>query len=72
LAAGINIVDFLSETTTLCTSKGEARRSIQGNAIAVNKSKVDESKSVNTSDLLNGKYILLQNGKKKYHVVVVS
>ena len=72
LAAGINIVDFLSESTTLCASKGEARRSLQGNAIAVNKAKVDESKSVSTSDLLNGKYILLQNGKKKYHVVVVS
>ena len=71
LASGISILDLLVDTT-VCASKGEARRSIQGNAISVNKSKVDESKSVGSSDLLNGKYILLQNGKKKYHVVVVA
>ena len=71
LTSGISIVDLLVDTT-VCASKGEARRSIQGNAISVNKAKVDESKSVSSDDLLNGKYILLQNGKKKYHVVVVA
>ncbi len=72
LATGISIIDLLSDLTGLCASKGEARRSIQGNAISVNKTKADESKKVDLNDLISTKYLLLQNGKKKYHLVVVG
>ena len=72
LAKGIGVIDFLSEVTKVSASKGEARRSIQGNAIAINKAKVDESKNVGSSDLISDKYILIQTGKKNYHLVVVE
>ena len=72
LAQGIGVIDFLTESTGVSASKGEARRSIQGNAIAINKAKVDENKNVSSADLIRDKYILIQTGKKNYHLVVVE
>ncbi|MFM7021598.1 MAG: tyrosine--tRNA ligase [Flavobacteriales bacterium] len=72
LSAGIGVIDFLTETTGVYPSKGEARRNIQGNAVSLNKAKVDESRSVTSSDLIRDKYIIIQAGKKKYHLVVTE
>lgn len=72
LENGIPIVDFLSETTNILSSKGEARRSLKENSISVNKGKIDEDYAVTADDLLNGKYILVQKGKKNYYLVIVS
>jgi tyrosyl-tRNA synthetase len=65
----INVVDFLSEMTRIFSSKGEARRMLKEGGVAINKGKVDESSSVNSDSLLNGKYILVQKGKKNYFLV---
>ena len=43
---------------------------VQGNGVSVNKDKVTEQKTVGTDDLLNGKYILVQKGKKNYYLIV--
>ncbi|MCX6182322.1 MAG: tyrosine--tRNA ligase [Bacteroidetes bacterium] len=72
LLQGIAVIDFLSEVTKVSASKGEARRSIQGNAIAINKAKVNETKNIDHNDLISDKYILIQTGKKNYHLVVVE
>jgi tyrosyl-tRNA synthetase len=73
LQKGIIMVDFLSEITNVLPSKGEARRSIKGGGISINKEKVmDENATVTPKDLLNGKYILVQRGKKNYHLVSVK
>lgn len=73
LEAGINIVDFLSEKTALLPSKTEARKMLQGNGISINKSKVnDAGHSIGTSDIIRGKYILAQKGKKEYCLVIAS
>lgn len=69
LATGISIVDLLSEVGGFLPSKGEARRALKENSIAVNKEKANEDRVVNADDLLGGKFILLQRGKKNYFLV---
>ena len=72
LKNGISIVDFLAEKTSIMSSKGEARRALKSNAISINKEKVGEDFSVNESQLINGKYILAQSGKKNYFLITVK
>ncbi|HLG33760.1 MAG TPA: tyrosine--tRNA ligase [Bacteroidia bacterium] len=72
LQTGIGIIDFLSEKTGIFKSKGEARRTLQGGGISINKNKVDETATVSSADLLNGKYILAQKGKKDYFIVTAE
>ena len=68
----INIVEFLVTHTAIFASKGEARRSLKENSVAINKEKVTEETMVSSRDLLQGKYILVQKGKKNYYLVVVN
>ncbi|MDR0765914.1 MAG: tyrosine--tRNA ligase [Odoribacteraceae bacterium] len=72
LAAGIPVLELLAVKTTIFSSKGEARRAIDGNGVSVNKLKVASSDLViDTRHLVAGKYILFQAGKKNYHLVTV-
>jgi len=66
---GIGIVDFLTDQTGIFPSKGEARRTLKENAVSVNKEKVTEEFIVDGRCLLNGRYILVQKGKKNYYLV---
>jgi tyrosyl-tRNA synthetase len=66
---GIPIIDFLTEKTNIFPSKGEARRMLKDNGVAVNKEKAKEEYQITTGDLLNNKYILVQKGKKNYFLV---
>ena len=70
LSAGI--LDVLAEKTQVFASKGEARRMIQSNAVSINKEKITEDFKISEDDLLNGKYILAQKGKKNYFLLIVS
>ena len=63
------VVDFLAKHTQVFNSNGEARRMLKDNGVAINKTKVKEDKTVTKDDLLNGKYILVQKGKKNYYIV---
>jgi tyrosyl-tRNA synthetase len=73
IAGGANIVDLLSDHTEIVSSKGDARRAIKGNAISVNKDKVDTHEhTVNAEALLHGKYLMVENGKKNKFIVVAS
>jgi tyrosyl-tRNA synthetase len=72
LTTGIGIVDFLTDGTRIFPSKGEARRTLKENALSVNKEKVNEEFVVDRSCLLNGRYILVQKGKKNYFLVMAS
>ncbi|MEP7277217.1 MAG: tyrosine--tRNA ligase [Bacteroidota bacterium] len=72
LSAGVDIVSFLAETG-IFASKGEARKTIQGGGVSVNRIKVETvSFIVDASLLLHGKYLLLQKGKKNYYLVTVK
>ena len=70
LTNDLNVVDFLAEKTTIFPSKGEARRMLKDGGVQVNKRKVDDSFILNTDNLLNNKYILVQKGKKNYFLVI--
>ncbi|MPS65745.1 MAG: tyrosine--tRNA ligase [Chryseobacterium sp.] len=67
----VNIVDLLSEKSGFLKSKSEATRELKGNSISVNKQKVNEVYTANESDLIDGKFLLLQKGKKSYFIVKV-
>jgi len=72
IEAGYDFVSFLAESG-IFTSKGEARKMLQGGGLAVNKVKVNSEKSIlNSEDLLQGKFILIQKGRRNYYLVVVS
>ena len=66
------VLDVLAEKTKVFASKGEARRMIQSNAVSINKEKVAEDFQFLAGNLLNGKYILVQKGKKNYFLIIVS
>ena len=71
LEEGQGIIDFTVASVKACSSNGEARRMIQNNGVSVNKDKVDLEKIVTTVDLILGKYVLLQKGKKNYYLITV-
>jgi tyrosyl-tRNA synthetase len=69
-----NLIDLLSVTTNdqIFTSKGEARRMLQGGGVAINKVKVESLDTPPIIELLQSKYFLVQKGKKNYYLVVVG
>jgi tyrosyl-tRNA synthetase len=71
IAAPVDVVDFLSEISGFLPSKGEARRALKENSVSINKEKTSEGDTVSTDHLINGRYILLQRGKKKYFIAKV-
>ena len=66
---GSNIVDLISEKSGFLKSKSEATRELKGNAISVNKTKVTDAFVASEADLIDGKFLLLQKGKKSYFIV---
>ncbi len=73
LENGISIVDLLAEKTAVFGSKGELRRTVQGNGLSINKDKVaDTEMLINKNYLISGKYILAQKGKKNYYVIIAE
>jgi tyrosyl-tRNA synthetase len=71
-STGIDIVTLLSETGIL-PSKGEARKLISSGGISVNKRKIaDIDVVIDSTYLLNQKYVLVQKGKKNYHLLIAS
>jgi len=68
----LNILDIVAEKTQIFSSKGEARRMIKSNAVSINKEKITEDILLSENDLLNGKYILAQKGKKNYFLIIVA
>ena len=67
-----NLVDLLSEFCPIFESKSEARRAIQNNALAVNKVKVTSHELVlTTNDLLQGEFLMIENGKKNKYIIKV-
>ncbi|HOI49532.1 MAG TPA: tyrosine--tRNA ligase, partial [Prolixibacteraceae bacterium] len=71
IEAGVNIIDLLAEKTAVFPSKGELRRTIQGNGLSLNKEKVSSMEQViDSSFLIGGKYLLAQKGKKSYFLII--
>ena len=66
---GMGIIDLLGNKSGFLASNGEARRALKENSISVNKEKITETKEISQSDLIDGKYLLLQRGKKNQFIV---
>ena len=67
-----NILDFLAVKTGVFPSKGEARKMTAGGGVSINKDKVtDIHYEVSEKDIMDGKYILAQKGKKNYFIINV-
>ena len=70
---GINVLDLLAGETDIFPSKGELKRTIKGNGMSINKEKYsDEAGIINSDSLINGKYLLVQKGKKNYFLVIAE
>ena len=68
-----NILDLLAVKTDLFPSKGEARKMVQGGGVSINKDKVtDIAYDVTEKDIIDGKYILAQKGKKNYYLIHIE
>jgi tyrosyl-tRNA synthetase len=73
LSGGLSIIDLIAEHTTITQSKGDARRAIKSNALSLNKDKVtDHELQVSANDLLEGKFLMVENGKKNKFIISTS
>ncbi len=69
---GIGVIDLLAESGVF-PSKGEARKMIQQGGLSINKQKVtDIALTLNSSNLMNQKYLLIQKGKKNYNLIIAE
>jgi tyrosyl-tRNA synthetase len=70
---GANVVDFFVEKAPVFPSKGELRKLIAGGGVSLNKEKIENAgATLSESDLIAGKYLLVQKGKKNYYLVVAE
>ena len=66
-------VDLFAETTKCFASKGEMRKLVQGGGVSLNKEKLEAfDRTITADDLLDGKYLLVQRGKKNYFLITVK
>ena len=71
-AISAKAVDLLAETTSCFPSKGEMRKMVKGGGVSINKEKLsDPEKTIEADDLIDGKYIIAQKGKKNYFLIIV-
>lgn len=69
-----NVVELLSEKSNgvIFASKGEARKMIQGGGVSINRGKINDPNEPVNYPLLQGKYLLVQKGKKQYFIISVK
>ena len=71
--AGVKVLDLLAEKSAVFQSKGEARKTMQAGGVSLNKERIsDLDLTVDSSFLLNNKYILAQKGKKNYFLLIAK
>ena len=70
---GLPFVDLCAEKAQVFPSKGECRKMVQGGGVSLNKEKVaDAAREVTEADLIAGKYLLVQKGKKNYFLLIAE
>ena len=73
ISAGIKAIDLFTEKAAIFNSKGELRKPIQSGGVSLNKEKIEFVDAVVTADsLLDGKYLLVQRGKKNYFLLTAK
>jgi tyrosyl-tRNA synthetase len=72
LKEGFDLINLLVDTA-IFPSKGEARKMWQGGGLGLNKEKISpETTQLTAANLLQGKYLLIQKGKKNYYLVIAE
>ncbi|MEO2063957.1 MAG: tyrosine--tRNA ligase [Christiangramia sp.] len=66
---GLDMIGALSAKTNFLNSNGEARRALKENSVSVNKEKVKEDYTITEEDLINGKYVIINKGKKNTYII---
>ena len=73
LENGVKAIDLLTDDAPVFPSKGEMRKMAQGGGISINKQKLDTfDQTLTTADLISGKYLLAQRGKKNYFLLIAE
>ena len=73
IEGGIKAVELLAERSNVFASKGEMRKLVQGGGVSLNKEKLTTfDRVITAADLLNGKYLLVQRGKKNYYLLIAK
>ena len=66
-------VEVFTQAAPVFPSKGEMRKMVQGGGVSLNKEKLMAfDRPVTSDDLIDGKYILVQKGKKNYFLLTVK
>ena len=64
---------FARDDVRVFASKGEMRKMVQGGGVSVNKEKLMVPDTIVSTDMLiDGKYLLVQRGKKNYFLITVK
>lgn len=72
IKAGVQPLNLLAEMTQVFPSKGEARKMIQANGVSINKEKLALDATIGENMLLDGKYMIVQKGKKNYFLLIAE
>ena len=73
IEAGVSLCNLTTDNAAVFASKGEMRKLTQGGGVSVNKEKVtDANMTIDASMFLNGKYLLVQRGKKNYYLIIAK
>ena len=66
-------IDIIADVCKVFPSKGECRKMVQGGGVQLNKERVaDAMRVVTAEDLIAGKYLLVQRGKKNYYLITIE
>jgi tyrosyl-tRNA synthetase len=73
LETGINVVELLADKTGIFSSRGQARELIKAGGVSINKEKMNDAEmSISAIQLINGRYIIAQKGKKNYYLLIAE
>ncbi|MGN1263655.1 MAG: tyrosine--tRNA ligase [Prevotella sp.] len=66
-------VELFTQDAAVFASKGEMRKLVQGGGVSLNKEKLTAfDRPITADDLIDGKYLLVQRGKKNYYLITVK
>lgn len=70
LNEGLPLIDLLAEAQ-IQNSKGASRKIVQSGGIQINKVKqTDINRVITKADLLDEKYLIIQRGRRNYHLII--
>ena len=72
-AGGVKAIELLTTGAKVFASKGEMRKMVQGGGVSINKDRLSTpDRLITTDDLLDGRYLIVQRGKKNYYLIIAN